>query len=104
MITQKEIKIKTTNELRKEFFVRCKDCGKFISIVKEYDGVYLVCDSCNNEVFIKYLSYKNVNKTKHFNATWKKDKENTILIFKKKILPVHSSDLYLEKPITGGDI
>jgi hypothetical protein len=95
MLTQTEIKTKSTIALRKEFYVKCSICGKFSTIIKEYNGLYLICDSCNNEVFIKYLSYKNVNNTKNFSAVFKKDKNDTIDIFRKNVLPIHSMDNYI---------
>jgi hypothetical protein len=94
MLTQIEIKTKSTNALRKEFYVKCSICGKFCDIIKEYKGLYLVCDSCNNETFINYLSYKNVNNTKKFSAIFKHNKNDTVDVFRKNVLPIHSMDNY----------
>jgi hypothetical protein len=95
MLTQKEIKTKSTNALRKEFFVKCSICGKFSTIIKEYNGYYLICDSCNNESFVKYISYKNINKTAKFQAVFKYNKNDTIDVFRKNVLPIHSMDSYI---------
>jgi DNA-directed RNA polymerase subunit RPC12/RpoP len=94
MLTQIEIKTKSTNALRKEFFVKCSLCGRFTTIIKEQKGLYLVCDQCDTQVFLNYLSYKNVNKTKNFSAIFKYDKNDTVDVFKKNVLPIHSMDNY----------
>lgn len=95
MLSQKEIKTKCTETLRKSFYVKCAICGQFVHIDKEYNGYFISCENCNTEVFVKYLSYKNINHTKNFCAIFKTDKKDTIEIFKENVLPVHSMDNYI---------
>jgi DNA-directed RNA polymerase subunit RPC12/RpoP len=95
MLTQTEIKTKSIKALRPEYFIKCKICGRFVNIDREFNGYYLSCDNCNHEVFIKYLGYKNINKTANFQAVFKNGKRDTIEIFKNEVIPVHSMDNYI---------